>query len=127
VGFGAGKGMEYKIAQGEKMKLIDILGVKYELRETSEELDKRLAGLDGYHDAYGKIICLNNVFKEKSMNSDQKRGLKPYKNEVLRHEIIHSFLFESGCWDYSQDEKIVAWIAIQFPKLLEIFKKLNCI
>ena len=49
--------------------------------------------------------------------------------EVLTHELAHAFLFESGLSDYSNDETLVQWIAINIKKLnsgvLEMMKKLN--
>jgi len=29
--------------------------------------------------------------------------------------------------EYSRDENLVEWIAIKFPKLLELFKKVNAL
>lgn len=48
-------------------------------------------------------------------------------NEVLRHEVIHAFFSESGLDDYSSNEELVNWIAIQFPKMLQVFKELEAI
>lgn len=46
---------------------------------------------------------------------------------VIRHEIIHAFMFESGLgynfeWDKAQ-ETIVDWFALQYPKISKVFKK----
>lgn len=105
---------------------INILGTMYELRKTSQKYDERLKGLDGYHDGYGKIICVNKEF-DNAKNVDIINGMKPYKKEVLRHEIIHAFFFESGLIEYSDNENIVNFIAVQFPKLLDIFKKVGAL
>ena len=39
---------------------------------------------------------------------------------------LHAFLFESGLTDDSYDEKMVEWMAVQFPKMLDVFSKLGC-
>ena len=50
------------------------------------------------------------------------------KKKVLRHEIIHAFLLESGLQEnfthpeYGHDETFIDWIAVQFPKILKAFK-----
>ena len=50
----------------------------------------------------------------------------------LRHEIVHAFLSESGLQSnlehnqrFGHEETMVDWIAIQFPKMLEVFKELD--
>lgn len=47
-----------------------------------------------------------------------------------RHEIIHAFLFESGLAEnseWAQNEEMVDFFAIQFPKLMEAFKNADAI
>ena len=56
-----------------------------------------------------------------------------YRKKVLRHEIIHAFLYESGLHEnwthpqYGHDETYVDWIALQFDKLLKAFKEAGTI
>ena len=56
-----------------------------------------------------------------------------YQKKCLRHELVHAFMFESGLaenWEHKnlgQEETVVDWVAIQFPKLLEIFKKVGAL
>lgn len=53
--------------------------------------------------------------------------------EVVRHEIIHAFQFESGLafnWEHKPlgvEETTVDWFAIQWPKINEVFKLLEVI
>ena len=35
--------------------------------------------------------------------------------EVMRHEIVHAFLFESGLDKYFENEQLVNWIANSVP------------
>lgn len=47
-----------------------------------------------------------------------------YFMQVIRHEIVHAFLHESGLdsnTNWARNEEIVDWIAIQFPKLEKTF------
>ena len=62
----------------------------------------------------------------------EKNGLK---KKTLRHELIHAFLAESGLsanalsnyTSWAENEEMVDWIAIQFPKILEVFKEVDCL
>lgn len=56
--------------------------------------------------------------------------IEEFEKKVLRHEIVHAFLFESGIdssSEWARNEEIVDWIALQFPKLLDAFKETECI
>ena len=50
------------------------------------------------------------------------------KNRIVRHEIIHAFLFESGLGfnyehkPFGHDETMVDWLAIQWPKIKHVFR-----
>lgn len=107
---------------------INVLGVEYSVIETNEKTDEHLKKCDGYCDKTTKRI----VVIGKSEDSDLG-DFEVYKRKILRHEIIHAFLFESGLhenWthpEYGHDETYVDWVATQFPKLMQAFKKCNCI
>lgn len=65
---------------------------------------------------------------------DSVQNMEEYRKKVLRHEIVHAFLYESGLWSNSgdveawgQNETITDWIAIQSPKIFKVFKDLNCL
>jgi len=105
--------------------VLNILGTDYNFSESKEELDSRLEDCEGYHDGYAKIICVNNDYNEN--HSDAIRNFTEYKNKIKRHEIIHAFLYESGLRKWSDDELLVEWLAIQFPKMLSTFQKVDCI
>ena len=62
------------------------------------------------------------------------QNMKEYRKKVLRHEIVHAFLYESGMWcnsgasdAWGTDETIVDWIAIQSPKIFKAFEEADCI
>ena len=95
---------------GEKVKKLNILGEEYSvLTYDNENFPKQ--GYDGLCNTLKKEICL----REKNDSRIQK--------EVLRHEIIHAFLHESGLTEYENDELLVEWIAMQFPKLKTVIEK----
>lgn len=104
---------------------INILGTEYTLEERNEQNDDHLEGMDDYADHTSKELIVDEMKK-----SDKRtlKNLESYKKSVKRHEIIHAFLHESGLdvCSWAQNEEMVDWWAIQFPKLYEVFKKADC-
>ena len=47
--------------------------------------------------------------------------------KIIRHEIIHAYLYESGLDSYAEDETIVDWIAAQFPKMAGTFGEVGAL
>lgn len=108
---------------------ISILGTIYTVLFDVPE-DEMPKGSDGCMDQSIKTIKIAKL----EPSRDSLKNLYEYRNKVLRHEVIHAFLYESGMWNNSgyseawgQDETITDWIAIQFPKILEVFKELDCL
>lgn len=107
--------------------ILNVLGTEYTILELSPALDKALEECDGYCDKTTKRIVV----------ATQEAGcdlgdFEQYRKKVMRHEIVHAFLFESGlheCWEHKRghDETYVDWIAVQFPKLLEAFRAAGCL
>lgn len=108
---------------------IDILGTEYTiLFDCDEEILPE--GADGCMDQSTKQIKIGKLEADRST----VQNIKAYRDNVLRHEIIHAFLYESGLWANSgsseawgQDETITDWIAIQFPKILKAFVEADCL
>lgn len=105
---------------------ISILGTEYFVYYKSPSEDKFLMECDGYCDKSSKKIVVNTENLE-------LENFPVYQKKCLRHEIIHAFLYESGLaenWEhknFGQEETVVDWVAIQFPKLLEIFQKVGAL
>lgn len=100
---------------------IDILGIEYTLIETTESTDTALIGKDGYCDTSAKMCVVDEM---NNLSQDAKKNLPEYKKSVKRHELIHAFLYESGLdvCSWGNNEEMVDWLAIQFPKMLKAFK-----
>ena len=106
-----------------KEKRVNILGTEYsiEIDETLEKTDT-----DGLCKEYDKQITIRNV-DQMLCDDDSMETKKKRFDEVLRHEIVHAFFVESGLDDYSADEQLVNWIAIQSPKLFKAFNDTECL
>lgn len=107
---------------------IDVLGTKYTIIEKEQSKDKLLNKCDGYCDKTSKKIVITM-----GPSDSELENWNIYKRKILRHEIIHAFLFESGLHEnfkhdqFGHDETYVDWVASQFPKLLKAFKEADCI
>lgn len=104
---------------------INILGSPWNIYYRSPKDDKTLkdGGFDGYCDKTTRTIVVTS-------ENGNLGDFKIYQKAVLRHEIIHAFMYESGLgssWQHAEqfghDETAIDWIAMQFPKLLQAFKE----
>mgnify|MGYP004508125839 CR=1 FL=1 len=101
---------------------IDVLGTTYTIYY------KPLTDLDGYCDKTTKEIVIST--KDDNCNLG---NFEIYQNKVLRHEIIHAFMFESGLaenWEHmelGQEETVIDWFAIQGLKIYKAWQQANCI
>lgn len=118
------------IMAGRSIMDVNVLGTNYKVIITSEEDKPKLRECDGYMDPSTKEIVVGK-FNTDLMSVD---NLKAYTKKVMRHEIIHAFLYESGLWNnscktkaWAQSEEMTDWIAIQFSKILDVFVQCDCI
>ena len=105
------------------MKSVSVLGTEYKImfRGKSEDAKLEVAG-DGYCDTSTKVCVVD---KMDDTDPRCKGNLEEYRKSVVRHELVHAFLYESGidvCAEW-MNEELVDWIAIQFPKLNRAFQE----
>lgn len=114
---------------GEVDMKVNILGTEYEI--VIDAPDEMLPpDADGAMDhSIKRIVIAKFIPDERSV-----KDLDAYRRKVLRHEIIHAFLYESGMWNNSGtaeawgcDETITDWFAIQSPKIYKAFQEAKCI
>lgn len=109
---------------------VNILGVEWEIVQRDEKADVNLDGKfrDGYTDVSTRTIVICN-----KKDDCELKDYEGYKKAILRHELIHAFLYESGldvstsncsaAW--ATNEEMVDWFAIQSPKIFKVFKGLD--
>lgn len=101
---------------------INVLGTEYEVtKDVKREDDEQLENADGYIDHHDKKIVLAEIEDTLGMTGD----IEDYKQHVFRHELIHAYFFESGLTNYSSDEFITEYLAVQIPKMSKLFEDLN--
>ena len=109
-------------------KVISVLGRDIQILFRKENTDPKLKNCVGYFDSSkGWIVCKILEPDERSLED-----LDRYQKEVLRHEIIHAFLYESGldacsgpAENWASNEEMVDWIAVQGPKIFEAWQKVG--
>ena len=99
-------------------RIVHILGTVYTIREQSERDNKLLEGCDGYCDWTAKEIVVEREIQ------GTLQDMEVYIRKVLRHEIVHAFLMESGLAEcsgatdwWAQNETMVDWFARQGQKI----------
>lgn len=100
----------------------NVLGTNYEIIISNIENKN----YDGFCDTSVSKIFVD----EMTPDENSKKDLKAYQKQVIRHELIHAFLYESGLdvgSDWAKNEEIVDYFAIQFPKMLRAFKEADCL
>lgn len=120
----------------KETKKVNVLGTVYTIYDVKPGEDEtvdacfKALSCDGYTDPSTHEIILKVIDPEPSRPAD----LEAYRKEVLRHELTHAFLNESGlgecgagvsCW--SQNEEMVDWFAIQSPKIFKAFIEAGCL
>jgi hypothetical protein len=117
------------------MQTINILGTEYTINNYNytdkPEFEKR--GTDGYCDSILKEIAYVNMKTFPTWENEPEKYCKLVEKQIMRHEIIHAFLNESGLQDsagkpmsaWAKNEEMVDWIAIQFPKIHKVFDELK--
>ena len=110
---------------------IEVMGVQYEVHRVnpyepihnSKSLDEQNMG--GFCDYDLKEIYVADMSATKGWETEPKLKIMGRESRILRHEITHAFLFESGLnWDssvlqdgWATNEEMVDWFAIQGEKI----------
>ena len=108
----------------DNVQYVDVLGSKYKIIKSDMVQHPKLERAAGYCDFNIHTIVVDTF---PNPDQDATEDMDTYKNKVLRHELVHAFLRESGLStnSWGDNEEIVDWIAIQAPKLFEVFHKLE--
>lgn len=106
---------------------VNILGAEYEIIKQKKEDNPKLKDADGLCEIYAHKIILEDYDHNDPHVFD---NIEAYDKQVLRHEITHAFFAESGLRNssnYAENEELVDWIAIQFPKILKAFEEVGAL
>lgn len=103
---------------------VNILGTEYTVERRKIDKDVKLDTRDGYCDETIKLIVVED-FRE---DAESVKDLAYIEEKILRHEIIHAFLNESGLTvnsEWARNEEMVDFFAIQLPKMVKVMNDLT--
>lgn len=105
-------------------RTVHILGSVWKIYQRAADEDPLLENCDGYCDWTTREIVAERE------QSGTLSDMEAYIRKVLRHEIVHAFLFESGLFEstcpaeaWAKNEEMVDWIARQGQKIYEAWKE----
>lgn len=102
---------------------------KFQFWEPDIELLKIIVIMIHYYKTVLDIlITLQKIVITDFQNEEiEIEDVAKYRKQVIRHELIHAFLCESGLHENCEwhNEEMVDWLAMQAPKLQKYLKKLN--
>lgn len=108
---------------------VNILGSEWSMKFGNEKEYPNLTNADGYIDLSTREIVVDDMEASQGQIG-AKADLESYQKQVVRHEIIHAFLLESGLDSNSNsadswavNEEMVDWFAIQSPKIFKVFNE----
>ena len=105
------------------LSLISLVGCTNNTQQDDPDDEPKLQNKDGFCDTTVKRIVIRTDYNN---DSDTVEDIEYYIAKVIRHEIIHAFLYESGlsCNSWGENEEIVDWFAIQFEKITNEIDKI---
>lgn len=108
---------------------VNILGSEWNVKFGNKKEYPNLTNVDGYTDLSIREIVVDDMEASQGQIG-AKADLESYQKQVVRHEIIHAFLLESGLDSNSNsadswavNEEMVDWFAIQSPKIFKVFNE----
>lgn len=103
---------------------IDILGTPYNIKfQTPQENPKLdIADANGLAELYSKELIIRTGYED---DPNSFNNVTEFREKVMRHEVIHAFFHECGLDIYSDDETLVNFLALQFPKLEAVMHKVH--
>ena len=121
---------KYKTAEEVKKRyegMISVLGEDYLIKVRDPDRDPRLGETnDGYCDSTTGLIVISDGVRE-AKHPEAVGDFDRYREKVLRHEIVHAFIAESGNQDAEwHTEDMVNWLAYMAPRLHAAFTAANC-
>lgn len=114
---------------------VSVLGTEYVIKRRKFDDEENFAKfkIDGWCDSSSKRIVFCDMRTHPTLEDGTEQNCTRLENEIVRHELIHAFLNESGLQEssnrfdgaWANNEEMVDWIALQFPKIAVVFEKLN--
>lgn len=112
---------------------VNVLGQPYAVVQKRYEEDGQFKKMEcgAYCSMTEKTIVLCDLFTYPGWEDETNHAVTEQTKTLLRHEIVHAFLQESGlstnsnsdAGPWARNEEIVDWVALQGPKLYAAWKE----
>lgn len=117
-------------------KVVDVLGTDYFIFFKKYEEDDTFKRYEAgaYCSASRKQIVLCDMKTYPDWQDETEEACEHQTKKLLRHEIVHAFLIESGlsansnasnAW--SENEEMVDWFAMQGPKIYNAWQEVGAL
>ena len=119
---------------------VHILGTPYTVivKKYDEEKDFERLGCAGLCFARRKEIVLCDMTSYKGWENSTPEDAASEQRHILRHEIVHAFLEESGLSTnsftlengecaWARNEEMIDWIALQGPKIYKAWQEADAL
>ena len=116
---------------------IDILGTEYTIVKIKYDEDSVFSkeSIDGYCSSQRSEIVYCDMTTHPNTKGGTKEEIRNIEGEILRHEIVHAFLSESGLAEsttiidraWAKNEEMIDWFAIQSPKMFKAFQAVGAL
>ena len=116
------------------IKSVNILGTEYNVIFQTLEQNKAFIDCDGYCDPSVKKLYIRQYTEEEFKDKDfGYENAEIIRKRVVRHEVLHAFMYESGLWrnsfcadmPWAMSEEMIDFYAIQTPKIFKAFESLG--
>lgn len=115
---------------------VNVLGTEYEIifKNYEDEPYFEKHNADAFCDSLLHQIVVCKLETHPDWQDETTDYIKKYYPQVLRHELIHAFLNESGLQansgiinniGWAKNEEMVDFFAIQYPKIKKLFEELQ--
>lgn len=105
-----------------KPKEVSVLGTNYKIEFRNTEDDPELKQNTAYIDSSIKKIIISNPPDD----VHTKENKEAVQNQLIRHELVHAFLYESGLdIGWAADESIVDYFALQLTKIHQAYDEVK--
>ena len=115
---------------------LNVLGTVYTVSlNVDPAKDDGLEDRFGYCNSTAREIVVADLLKIDEWMDEPACIREAQTRNTLRHEIIHAFLYESGLWanstqdvgPWAMNEEMIDWLAIQWPKIQDVFVQAGAI
>lgn len=116
--------------------MVSILGTFYTIIYKDSYEEKVFDECDGFCNRHVKEIVVCNLRSREEWQDEPDKTVIAAQKKILRHEIVHAFMYESGldrnangtnARSWARNEEMIDFIAIQGEKIYKAWKEADAL